>query len=124
VLQEAGRVLEVTVRPEPRQLAPVRRQVTDALRGEQRSDNHIWLVSVAVSELLTLSMRQGARTPMTLRLMPSHDATRVEVIDDVRNAPAFDSTQGQVVVRVSSFWGVVREPAGHRTLWCDISRDM
>ena len=110
------------MRAEPRQLAPVRHRIAEVLRASRRSDAHVWRVTVVACELLTLSIEQGNSADITLRLLAGADGTRVEVIDALPNAPAFDSLHGRLVVRAASSWGVLREPPGVRTLWCDVAR--
>jgi hypothetical protein len=115
-------VLELTVQPDPDQLAPVRRQIAVLLQAQDQSESHIWRVSVVASELLTLSIVQGSREEVTLRLLSLGDATRVELVDGLEHMSAFDSSHGRLAIRVASMWGVLREPSGNRTVWCDIAR--
>lgn len=116
-------MLELRIAPDPRQLAPVRHQITELLQAERQSDSHIWRVSVVVSELLTLSILQGNNDEVTLRLVATGDATRVELVDGLEHMSVFDSPHGRLVTRVSSIWGVVRDDAaGQRTVWCDVAR--
>jgi hypothetical protein len=116
-------VLELTVAPDPRQLAPVRHQITELLQEEHQPDGHIWRVAVVASELLTLSIVQGSHDDVTLRLVATGDATRVELIDGLEHMSAFDSPHGRLVSRVASICGVVRDDVtGRRTVWCDVSR--
>ena len=115
-------MLELTVQPDPRQLAPVRHQIAALLQAEHQTDAHIWRVSVVASELLTLSIVQGNHDDVTLRLLSIGDVTRVELIDGLEHLSAFDSPHGRLVTRVASIWGVLRDPTGNRTVWCDVAR--
>lgn len=116
-------MLELTVRAEPRELARIREHVGEALRSRGRSDDHRWRVSLVASELLTLSMLQGNRDRAVLRVVDLPDATRVELVDLLRDNPAFDNDSGRLVTRLAAIWGVVREPSGTRTVWCDVRRE-
>ena len=114
---------ELRVSPDPRQLAPVRHQIAELLQAERQSDSHIWRVSVVASELLTMSIVQGNNAEVTLRLVATGDATRIELVDSLEHMSAFDSPHGRLVTRVASIWGVVRDDnTGHRTVWCDVTR--
>jgi hypothetical protein len=116
-------VLELTVEPDPGQLAPVRHQISQLLEAEHQSDGHIWRVSVVASELLTLSIVQGSHDAVTLRLVSTGDATRVELVDGLEHMSAFDSPHGRLVSRVGTICGVVRDDVtGRRTVWCDVAR--
>lgn len=114
-------MLELTVRPEPSQLSAIRRRIAETLHELPRSDVHVWRVTVAACELLTLSMEQGSAAEITLRLEPRADATRVEVVDALPEALAFDTLHGRIVLRVAESWGVLRGDDGQRTLWCDVA---
>jgi hypothetical protein len=116
-------MLELTVRADPRQLAPVRHRIGALLRALHRTDDHIWRVSVVANELLALSIHQGNDRGATLRLLTLPDATRIELVDDLQDLAAFESEPGRIVTRVASIWGVVRDPAGTRTVWCDVERE-
>ena len=116
-------MLELTIRAEPTQLAPLRHRIAALLHAMNRSDAHVWRVSIAASELLTLSIVQGSRESVTLRLLSLPEATRVELVDTLQHQPAFDTDHGRFVTRVASIWGVVRDPDGSRTVWCDVERE-
>jgi len=121
-LRERGekRLLELTVAPEPAQLAPTRHLVAEELHGLGRSEGHIWRVSTVASELLTISISQGCDAPAVLRLDVRPEATRIELVDTLDHLPAFDSPSGRLVTRIASIWGVVRDAGRTRTIWCDI----
>ncbi|MGQ0824251.1 MAG: ATP-binding protein [Actinomycetota bacterium] len=114
------RVLELTVAPEPAQLARVRHQLAARLDELGRSEVHIWRVMTVASELLTLSISQGSVAPAVVRLEVESEATRIEVVDALDHLPVFDSASGRVVTRIASIWGVVRDAGSTRTIWCDI----
>lgn len=116
-------MLEVTVRAEPRELARIRAHVAEVLRTRGRTDDHRWRVGLVASELLTLSMSQGNRDRAVLRVVELPDATRVELVDRLRDDRAFDNDSGRLVTRVAAIWGVVRGPSGTRTVWCDVRRE-
>jgi hypothetical protein len=116
-------VLELTVRAEPRQLAPVRHRIAALLDAHERSAAHIWRVTIVATELLSLSISQGNARSATLRLVAMPDATRIELVDDLEQLAAFDSDQGRIVTQVATIYGVIRDPSGTRTVWCDIERE-
>ena len=115
-------MLELTVEPDARELSLVRHQIAELMEELHESETHIWRVSVVASELLTLSIVQGNHDLATLRLTRLGDATRVELTDGLEHMTAFDSPHGRLITRVASIWGVLREPVGNRTVWCDITR--
>jgi hypothetical protein len=116
-------VLELTVRADAGELAPVRHRIAAELHTMDRSDAHIWRVALVASELLALSIRQGNDRHAMLRLSSLAEATRVELVDDLQQLAAFDSDTGWLVTRVAAFWGVLRDPDGTRTVWCDVTRE-
>jgi hypothetical protein len=116
-------VLELTVSADPGELAPVRHRIAALLHELDRSDTHIWRVMVVASELLALSISQGNERYAVLRLSTTAEGTRIELVDDLQQAAAFESDRGLLVTRVASFWGVMRDPAGTRTVWCDVGGD-
>ena len=71
-------MLELTIRAEPTQLAPLRHRIAALLHAMNRSDAHVWRVSIAASELLTLSI--------TFYLLASNASSSLE-------GKAFDSNQ-------------------------------
>lgn len=115
-------MFEVTVPADPGELAPVRHRIAAVLHAQHRTDAHIWRVSVVASELLTLSIAQGNDHSAILRLSALPDVTRVELVDHLQHLSVFDSPQGRLVTRVASIWGVMRDDAGYRTVWCDVTQ--
>ena len=115
-------MLEVSVPADPGELAPVRHRIAAILHAQHRTDAHIWRVSVVVSELLTLSIMQGNEHSATLRLSALPEVTRVELVDHLQHLSVFDSPQGQLVTRIASIWGVMRDADGYRTIWCDVTQ--
>jgi hypothetical protein len=115
-------VLEFTVTADAQQLAPVRHRIRALLRSLRVGDDHVWRVTVVANELLALSIRQGNRGAATLRLQSFPEGTRIELVDPLRDLPAFEAEQGRIVVKVADIWGVVRDPTGTRTVWCDVAR--
>lgn len=115
-------MLELTVRAEPHQLAPVRHRVADYLRARRFAETHVWRVNLAACEFLTLSIEQGVRTEVTLRVIPSPGTTRIEVVDRLTHEPAFETMHGHVVLRIATSWGVLRG-SSTRVLWCDVSSE-
>lgn len=115
-------MLELTVQAEPRELARVRVRVGEALRARGRTEDHRRRVSLVASELPTLSMLQGNETGAVLRVVELADGTRVELVDRLAGDAAFDDDSGHLVTRLASIRGVVREPSGTRTVWCDVGR--
>jgi len=106
---------------EPRQLVAVRERIAGMFPDEAAS--HAWRVKLVACELLTLSIEQGATThDVVVRVIPTAEHTRVEIVDPLAAAPAFDSLHGRLIVRLAVAWGVLREPPGYRTLWCDVAR--
>jgi hypothetical protein len=116
-------VLELTVSADPGELAPLRHQIATLLRERRRNETHIWRVTMVASELLALSISQGNEGRAVVRLSAVPEGTRVELVDELPQAAAFDSDAGLIVTRVASFWGVLRDPAGTRTVWCDVGRE-
>jgi hypothetical protein len=108
------------VSADPGELAPLRHEIAAMLRDRARSETHIWRVMMVASELLAQSISQGNEGRVVVRLSAMPEGTRVELVDELQQAAAFDSDSGLLVTRVASFWGVLRDPAGTRTVWCDV----